>query len=401
MQYPLYDYYYASDLTLEEILKHYIQNFYLRKHGRDKAEKVLYKVSDSSKMKKLFDQSAKQGIAPNYVDFGSVINEMMFFMFQSNSTQALAVLAAAIAWDKQVNQHVRLKNKDDVRDDAIKIFKKFSIYEEMSQSEYEKMTKPNHQDVDDAENWMDNIPEQDKYIWENPAFQAKLIDIYAECNTEEQVKGRIAILIEQFRRKEKNETKENVSFETLASNLNLTQEQIDSIAKTEKELKLAPDISGNDDVENHLFDLAKVCVSRLSREFKPLSQEGEAEALLFFSTLIVDLGEFKNEIDLDVMEDKYKLLLNDEILYHGLDADDIFAFLNARKDFYISQYEKIKNDSFYTPMFIYNAFYLNPGCDNPGYIKEFKESPATLLMLQAKLFELDSYIADIKKNLLE
>ena len=149
-----------------------------------------------------------------------------------------------------------------------------------------------------------------------------------------------------------------------------------------------------------MFDLAKTCVSRLSREFKPLSQEGEAEALLFFSTLIVDLGEFKNEIDLEVMEDKYKLLLHDEILYHGLDADDFFAFLNARKDFYISQYEKIKNDSFYTPMFIYNAFYLNPGCDNPSDLKEFKESPATLLMLQAKLFELDSYITGIKKNFL-
>jgi len=137
MLYPLYDYYYASDFTLEEILKHYIQNFYLRKHGRDKAEKVLYKVSDSSKIKKLFEQSLKQRVAPNYVDFGSVINEMIYFMFQSNSTQVLAVLAAAIAWNKQVNQYARLKNEDDVRNDTIKIFKKYSIYEEMSQSEYE------------------------------------------------------------------------------------------------------------------------------------------------------------------------------------------------------------------------------------------------------------------------
>lgn len=142
MQYPLYDYYNASDLTLEEILKHFIKYFYLRKHGSDKAEKVLYKVSDSSKMKKLFEQSAKQGIAPNYVDFASVINEMMYFMLQSNSTQALAVLAAAVSWNRQVNQHLHLKSDYSVRDDAIKIFKKFSLYEEMSQSEFEKMTNP-------------------------------------------------------------------------------------------------------------------------------------------------------------------------------------------------------------------------------------------------------------------
>ena len=139
MLYPLYDYYYASDMTLEQILKHYIKFFYLRKHGSDKAEKVLYKVSESSKMQKLFDYSASQNIAPNYVDFGSVINEIMYFMFQSNETQALAVLAAAIAWDKKVNHLGILKDEYDLRNDTIKIFKKFSIYGEMTQQEFEKM----------------------------------------------------------------------------------------------------------------------------------------------------------------------------------------------------------------------------------------------------------------------
>lgn len=142
MLYPLYEYYLQSDLSLEEILKHYVSRFYLKKNGTDKVEKVLRKVSESSKMNKLFDQSARQRIAPNYVDFGSVINEMMYFMFQSNSTQALAVLAAAIAWDKQVNQLARLKNVKAVRDDAIKIFKKYSIYEDMTQAEYDEKTNP-------------------------------------------------------------------------------------------------------------------------------------------------------------------------------------------------------------------------------------------------------------------
>ena len=140
MQYPLYDYYSASNLKLEEILKHYIKNFYLRKYGSDKAEKVLNKVSYSSKMKKLFDLSLRRRVTPNYIDFGSVINEILYFMVQSNRTQALAVLAAAIAWDKQVNRLAGLKSQEDVRDDAIKIFKKYSIYEEMSQKEFEEMT---------------------------------------------------------------------------------------------------------------------------------------------------------------------------------------------------------------------------------------------------------------------
>lgn len=140
MLYPLYEYYFESDLTLEQILNHYIQNFYLRKHGRDKAEKVLYKVSESPKMNKLFTQSATQGVAPNYVDFGSVINEIMYFMFQSNETQALAVLAAAIAWDKKVNYSGFIKDEFDLRNDTIKIFKKYSIYGDMTKEEFERVT---------------------------------------------------------------------------------------------------------------------------------------------------------------------------------------------------------------------------------------------------------------------
>ena len=39
MQYSLYDYYKNSFLTLEEILKHYSEHFYLNNHGRNKIEK--------------------------------------------------------------------------------------------------------------------------------------------------------------------------------------------------------------------------------------------------------------------------------------------------------------------------------------------------------------------------
>lgn len=200
MLYPLYNYYLESNLSLEEILKHYISNFYLRKHGRDKAEKVLYKVSDSSKMKVLYNTSVQKEIAPNYVDFCSVINGMMYFMFQSNSTQALAVLAAAITWDKKVNRYARLKSQRDLRDDTIKIFSKFSIYEEMTESEYKKMTNPTQFGENNHSDWLENIPAEDRYIWQNQEFQDKLIDIYADCETEEQAKAQILLLIEQFRK---------------------------------------------------------------------------------------------------------------------------------------------------------------------------------------------------------
>lgn len=32
-----------------------------------------------------------------------------------------------------------------------------------------------------------------------------------------------------------------------------------------------------------------------------------------------------------------------------------------------------------------NAFYMNPGCDNPGYLKDFYESPIVLMTMQQVL----------------
>lgn len=185
---------------------------------------------------------------------------------------------------------------------------------------------------------------------------------------------------------------------SIASRLGLSEDQMNKIEEIEKNLNLAPDISKNNNLERRLFKLAKTCVDRLSNEFKPLSDVGRAEALLFFSTLIVDLGEFKNELDMDNMEDKYKLLLQDEV-FTEFDIDDIFDFLNSRKHFYIYQYRKLKIERMYTPMFIYNAFYMNPGCEQPDYLTDFNESPFVLLGFQAVLYELEGFINDSKDSI--
>ena len=136
MLYPLYDYYKKSSLTLDEIVDHYVTRFYARKHNGKDVLKVLTKVKESSKIKNLCGESATRRIAPNYVDFASVINELLFFMFKSNMTQALAVLFAALYWDERVNSVYHLKSAEDLKDDIIKIFKKYSICEEMTESEF-------------------------------------------------------------------------------------------------------------------------------------------------------------------------------------------------------------------------------------------------------------------------
>lgn len=142
MQYPLYDYYYESDLTLDEIIEHYGENFYLRKHGRDKYEKVLKKISESEKVMELFNTSYQLKLSLTYMDFGATINKIMWFFFQSNDTQALAILAMASFWNVNVNSHLHLRSEGNLRDEALKVLKKYSMYGEMTQEEFEKMTNP-------------------------------------------------------------------------------------------------------------------------------------------------------------------------------------------------------------------------------------------------------------------
>lgn len=150
-------------------------------------------------------------------------------------------------------------------------------------------------------------------------------------------------------------------------------------------------IPDNGKEELDLLELANERVSRLSKEFKPLSSTGKAEALLFFSHIIVSLPELSDVVIVGDMEEKYMLKLCDTIK-PIFKRSNFYNFANDRVIFFERQYEKIKREKYYTPMFIYNAFYMNPGCDAPGYLKEFRESPTTLLMLQAKLYELEKYI---------
>ena len=136
MQYPLYYYYKNRDMNLDEIIDHYVTRFYAKKHDGKAVLNVLNKVRNSSKIKNLCGQSATRRLAPNYVDFITTINEMVLFMFRSNMTQALAVLFAALYWDEKINSVYHLKTDEELRDDIIKVFKKLSIYEEMTEEEY-------------------------------------------------------------------------------------------------------------------------------------------------------------------------------------------------------------------------------------------------------------------------
>lgn len=137
MLYPLYDYYLGSDMTLDEIISDYLNNFYHKKHGTNKSDKVRRKVLDSTKIAAIDAFSIQQRVIPGCLDFGAALNETMWFMIQSNETQALGVLIAASEWEKRVNRVYYFGSSEEVRNKALRIFEHYRIYGEMTRSQYD------------------------------------------------------------------------------------------------------------------------------------------------------------------------------------------------------------------------------------------------------------------------
>lgn len=169
----------------------------------------------------------------------------------------------------------------------------------------------------------------------------------------------------------------------------------DTIRNTTNDLNLAPDISNLNNKENRLMSMLEECCDILEREFKELSSLGRCEAILFFSTHVMDYGELKNEIDMDEFVDRFKFLLMDKIAFQ-FNTNNMFRFLNARVAFYKEEYQRMKENSLHIPLALYNLFYLNPGCDNPEDIAGVDASPTDMMMLHLQLATLINYINNTK-----
>lgn len=139
MQYPLYELYNHSTLDLYGIREHYLENFYYQEHSRREAESVLKNIIGSSKISKILNESYNKGIAPNYEDYLSTINSMLRFIFKSNDTQVLAVMDAAILWDIKVNSKLHLLSSEELKQDIIRVFRKYQIYKEMINEDFHSL----------------------------------------------------------------------------------------------------------------------------------------------------------------------------------------------------------------------------------------------------------------------
>lgn len=132
MKCSLYQYYSQSPLSLYEVRRHFLWNFYCQDHSRNDARKVLKAVVASSKIGRIIDKSLQKKHVPNYREFLSTIKGMFKFWFCSKETLILATIEAILKWDIVANKKLGLKTQEKLKQDALNVLKKYLIHKEVS-----------------------------------------------------------------------------------------------------------------------------------------------------------------------------------------------------------------------------------------------------------------------------
>lgn len=132
MKCSLYQYYSQSPLSLYEVRRHFLWNFYCQDHSRNDARKVLKAVVASSKIGRIIDKSLQKKLVPNYREFLSAIKGMFKFWFCSKETLVLATIEAILKWDIVANKKLGLKTQEELKQDTLKVLKKYLIHKEVS-----------------------------------------------------------------------------------------------------------------------------------------------------------------------------------------------------------------------------------------------------------------------------
>lgn len=202
-------------------------------------------------------------------------------------------------------------------------------------------------------------------------------------------------VMEWIKEQKKQQMEKQMSeiLEQYGLNMSDMQEQIDAI-------KLAPDLSCNDNLENRLFKLAKEGVGFIDRYYKELSENGRKETLIYCSCLLVNIGNnHGNELDLEKLEDKYFLLLHDEVMDNtSIEIEDTINFLNQRIGFYTSVSEKIKHDDGLSIIDqLYYMFYVNP-LDNLDLNANIHIDEKESIKLKSILLDISIKYDQIDKN---
>ena len=115
-----------SSLSYFEILEFVIFS-YSQKYGETKFKKVFEKVMTSNKISGLISTVKYNGLPPGSKDFLYCLNEIPFFIFSSNKTQALAAIIALQRWNEEVNSQEFLLSEDGLKLRALNVLKELDV----------------------------------------------------------------------------------------------------------------------------------------------------------------------------------------------------------------------------------------------------------------------------------
>lgn len=147
---------------------------------------------------------------------------------------------------------------------------------------------------------------------------------------------------------------------------------------------------------NNFYEIVEKGVELINNDFKTLSDKGLGEAFLFCSTFLIDFDTKQSyDKDIDLIESKFSSNYKD---YFENKKMNIREFIDYRVFFYKDEFKQIRNSTYNTPMFIYNAFYMNPFTKEPDSLTEFNESPTILFEFQAILFQTVSMLDKLKNK---
>jgi len=138
---------------------------------------------------------------------------------------------------------------------------------------------------------------------------------------------------------------------------------------------------------NVLFQRALNEVDIIENEFQKLSVKGRCEALIFISIFIYTEAsnneKFKNGQLIEEFLDNIAISVKKSMFFKS--NEYVKDFVNDRFKFYNSEYIKNCDQNMYTPMYIYNAFYLKPFANDPTNIRSFNLNPMVLLEFKSFL----------------
>lgn len=116
-----------------------------------------------------------------------------------------------------------------------------------------------------------------------------------------------------------------------------------------------------------LFTIASDSISEIIAASGKLDKKGLCEAIMFNSNIILNDPVLQQKSFYEATSNDYLMLLYFLIQQQRTDikGERLINFINERMEFYSSEYNKLRNEKQYSPMWVYSTFYLAPLEDDP------------------------------------